>query len=227
MVTIALELYDFEKESGRYLHLDIEPEPDGLLENTTEVIDYFQNYLLPEAYKRFKTIDIPKDKADKLLKKYITVCYDVCHFSLAYEKPHQTFERLNEYGIKVGKMQISSALKILNANDNQAIWDALEGFNEPTYLHQVTEKVNNTVVTYSDLPVILKTKNHFSELRAHFHVPIFLKDFGVLQSTQDQILATLAYLKENPEVTNHLEIETYTWQVLPDALKIPIGGFHS
>ena len=91
-------------------------------------------------------------------------------------------------------------------------------FDEPTYLHQVTEKIDGKVKTYNDLPIVLEGQRQFKELRAHFHVPIFLERFGALHSTQDHILKVIGYLKQHP-VTEHLEIETYTWDVLPDALK--------
>ena len=82
----------------------------------------------------------------------------------------------------------------------------------------MTEKRDGAVKTYPDLPVVLKEKNPFEELRAHFHVPIFLDQFGVLHSTQDHILKVIGELKQKP-VSKHLEIETYTWDVLPAALK--------
>src|SRR5690606_38710813 len=121
-----------------------------------------------------------------------TLCYDVCHFSLAYEHPEDTFQAIEKEGIGVGKIQVSSALKILFKKENEeTIWKSLQRFDEPTYLHQVTEKVNGTVMVYNDLPIILKEKRAHKELRAHFHVPIFLETFDDLSSTQDQILSTL------------------------------------
>ncbi|MFD2101513.1 metabolite traffic protein EboE [Flagellimonas iocasae] len=222
MAQVALELYQTEKESGRYMHLDVEPEPDGFLENTQEVLHFFDTYLIPEAKKVFKTFNFGENKVEELLKRYITVCYDVCHLALAYEEPNLTFERFKEAGIKVGKIQVSAALKILNNHDNEEeLWDTLAQFNEPVYLHQVTEKINGKVVTYNDLPVVLEKKAPFDELRSHFHVPIFLEDYGLLQSTQDQIIKVLAYLERN-FVSNHIEVETYTWDVLPEQLKLPI-----
>ena len=93
-----------------------------------------------------------------------------------------------------------------------------ETFDEPTYLHQVTEKIDGNVKTYNDLPVVLEQRNDFTELRAHFHVPIFLEQFGELFSTQDHIVKVVDYLKKK-KVSEHLEIETYTWDVLPKELK--------
>jgi hypothetical protein len=222
MVRIAVELYQMEKTSGRYMHLDVEPEPDGFLENTPEVLDFYSKYLVPEAIEAFTEFQMTKEQASELLKRYITVCYDVCHFALAYEAPNLTFEKLKEAKIKIGKIQVSAALKIMYDHERaDEIWNTLAQFNEPVYLHQVTELVNGKVKTYNDLPMVLERKAPFTELRSHFHVPIFLKDYGLLHSTQDQIEGVLAYLK-NHLVSHHIEVETYTWDVLPNDLKLPI-----
>jgi hypothetical protein len=138
---------------------------------------------------------------------------------LAYENPEDTFKKFKNAGIKVGKIQVSAALKIIyNAAEEEAIWDFLSRFDEPTYLHQVTKWVDGMVKTYPDLPVVLQERNDFTELRAHFHVPIFLESFDKLFSTQDHILKVLDYLRQH-DVSEQLEIETYTWDVLPKELK--------
>lgn len=220
LTEIVLQLFHIENSTGKYLHLDIEPEPDGLIENSEEVVLFFKDYLIPIATGILQgQIERGVDEIEKLVKRYITVCYDICHFSLAYEEPETTFEKFATAGISVGKIQVSAALKILfNQTDEDAIWESLSRFDEPTYLHQVTEKVHGKVKTYNDLPMVLKQRNKFTELRAHFHVPIFLEQFGKLYSTQDHILKVIDYLKTNT-VSEHLEIETYTWDVLPKELK--------
>jgi len=220
MLLVAQQLYNLEQETGTYLHLDIEPEPDGLLENSDEVLSFYEDYLIPIGVKMLgKLLDLSDLEIENLIKRYITVCYDVCHFSLAYEEPEDTFSKFKSANIKTGKIQVSAALKILfNGKDDEEVWNLLTQFNEPTYLHQVTEKVGSNVKTYNDLPQVLENRSSYKELRAHFHVPIFLEQFGALHSTQDHILKTLSYLKGNP-VSEHLEIETYTWDVLPKELK--------
>ncbi|MFX0557689.1 metabolite traffic protein EboE [Maribacter sp. CXY002] len=220
MILVAQQLYELEQDSGTYLHLDIEPEPDGLLENSDEVISFYSDYLIPTGIAMLgESLHLDGPEVDKLIKRYITVCYDICHFSLAYEEPEDTFGKFKSADIKTGKIQVSAALKILfTGKDDDEIWDLLAQFNEPTYLHQVTEKVDSKVKTYNDLPQVLEQRNSYDELRAHFHVPIFLEQFGPLYSTQDHILKTLSYLKSDP-VSEHLEIETYTWDVLPKDLK--------
>ncbi len=220
LAEIVLQLREIESKTGQYLHLDIEPEPDGLLENSEEMLAFFETYLRPIAVKILQDKGtLPKEKAIDCIKRYITVCYDICHFSLAYEEPIHTFKKFEDAGINIGKIQVSAALKILYQAENEStIWDALTKFDEPTYLHQVTELVDGKVKIYNDLPIVLKERKKFSELRAHFHVPIFLEKFDELFSTQDHILKVIKELKKSP-VTEHLEIETYTWDVLPKALK--------
>lgn len=220
LIEIVMQLHDIEDVKNKYLHLDIEPEPDGLLENSNEVLSFFEDYLLPIG-KKILEAELGKNEteAEHLIKRYITVCYDICHFSLAYEEPEDTFQKFANANIKIGKIQVSAALKIIyNSGAISEIWDFLARFDEPTYLHQVTEKIEGKVKTYNDLPIVLKNKNDFTELRAHFHVPIFLEQFEKLYSTQDDIIKVIAYLKQNA-IAEHLEVETYTWGVLPKELK--------
>ncbi len=220
MIKVAKHLYDIENNTGKYLHLDIEPEPDGLLENSDEVLGFYADYLVPIGLEMLQeSLGKNASEIEDLIKRYLTVCYDICHFSLAYEEPEDTFAKFKKANIKTGKIQVSAALKILfNGVNDDAVWKLLSQFNEPRYLHQVTEKKENSVITYNDLPVVLENKGNFKELRAHFHVPIFLEEFGALSSTQDHIIKTLEFLKKH-SITEHLEIETYTWDVLPTDLK--------
>lgn len=217
---VVRHLHDIEKRTGKYLHLDLEPEPDGLIENSDEFLFFFDTYLIPMAQRMLtEELALSEERLTTLVKRHITMCYDICHFSLAYEEPKYTFKKLLDSGIKIGKIQVSAALKIVYDEARvEEIWQSLARFDEPTYLHQVTELVDGKVRTYNDLPMVLNERKKFTELRAHFHVPIFLERFGALMSTQDHILKVVEYLKEKT-ICNHLEIETYTWDVLPKELK--------
>ncbi|WP_031426604.1 metabolite traffic protein EboE [Flavimarina sp. Hel_I_48] len=225
LLKLAIFLENLEKETGHHIHIDIEPEPDGLLENSDEMIALYTEFLIPQAEEYFNEKTGKKGQNPTILvKNYLQVCYDICHFSLAFEEPEITFAKFARNNISIGKIQISSALKILFDPENKdLLWDSLARFNEATYLHQVTEKIDGKVITYSDLPEILSEKRDFKELRAHFHVPVFLEEFQGLFSTQDYILKTLDYLQKHP-VTQHLEVETYTWEVLPESLKIDLSS---
>ena len=99
-------------------------------------------------------------------------------------------------------------------------------FDEPTYLHQaVVKEKNDNLLRYRDLSFALESfdKFDFNEIRTHYHVPVFTEKYGRLVSTQQDIIDTLAVWKET-NFTNHLEVETYTWGVLPEKMQIDIVG---
>jgi hypothetical protein len=213
---------------GKPMHLDIEPEPDGILETGDEFIEWFENDAMRIAIKRVaKKFNVDNSKARDLLKEHLCLCYDVCHFAIGYEEHEKVIDKLERKGIKVGKIQISAALKKEMNNDSierKNIKKAFEKFDEPVYLHQVVAKKDGgKLLRYPDLPEALHDYNNSAviEWRAHFHVPIFADNFGLLQSTQNDIVKVLKKQKQK-RFTNHLEIETYTWEVIPKELKLPL-----
>ena len=137
----------------------------------------------------------------------VTLCFDACHSAVAYEEPEQALDALDAAGIRVGKAQLSAALTVPAAAHAE-----LQAFADPIYLHQVTER--GSLRTWPDLPEALSANGGGEEWRVHFHVPIFIERYGALQSTQDHLRRCLQRVD-----TSHLEIETYTWDVLPADLK--------
>lgn len=228
ILEITEQLIDLRRSTGKMLHLDIEPEPDGILETGKEFIEWYHNYLLDAGVKRIAAkYVVAHDEAEEMIKAHICLCYDVCHFAIGYEPHAEIIKHLGAEGIKVGKIQVSAALKAAMADDQGArfkVREAFASFNETTYLHQViAHRKDGGLIRYRDLPEALHDSENASvnEWRAHFHVPVFEKDFGILESTRSDIVAVLDLQKSNP-FTNHLEVETYTWEVLSDTLKLPI-----
>lgn len=230
LLEVVAELYQIKKETGKSLHLDIEPEPDGILENSNEMVWLFTDWLIPQGRTWLaEELGISQEYAEEILKEHIQVCYDVCHFAIVYEQPSDTFAKFEKAGIKIGKIQISAALRVLipelpEARDLLKV--NLLPFEESTYLHQVVAKSEQgSLNSYPDLPEALKVLESTgdTEWRIHFHVPVFLDNYGSLASTQDQISIVLNEILKNPSWTNHLEVETYTWEVLPEKSRLPLG----
>ena len=136
-----------------------------------------------------------------------TVCFDACHSAVAYEEPEAALDALDAAGIRVGKAQLSAALTVPASAHAE-----LRAFADPIYLHQVTERGSGR--TWPDLPEALAANGGGDEWRVHFHVPIFVERYGALESTQDHLRRCIERVQ-----TAHLEIETYTWDVLPAGLK--------
>jgi hypothetical protein len=222
LIELVVELAKIEQETGKWIHIDIEPEPDGILENHKEFVDWYENSLIPlgAEYLEKKAINAPV----QLLKRHIQLCFDICHFGVSYDSPSKCIQELNQKEIGIGKIQISSALRVdLRTNPQEKI-EALRKYHEPVYLHQVKALLTNgQFIQYKDLDQAIKeySADMFDEWRIHFHVPLFLANYGLLGSTQNEIKETLAVQKSMP-FTRHLEIETYTWAVLPADFQAPI-----
>ncbi|MDB4925042.1 metabolite traffic protein EboE [Mucilaginibacter sp.] len=229
ILLVAGELIRLRRATGIIMHLDIEPEPDGVLETGKEYITWYKDVLLPLGRESIaKRFNISADEAEQLIKDHITLCYDVCHFAIGYEPHHEVINELAAKGLKVGKIQISAALKATLPQDaelREPIRDAFARFDESTYLHQVVaKKINGKLLRYPDLPEALADIENVTvkQWRAHFHVPIFTEEFGLVQSTQADIVKVLD-IHKSALFTNHLEVETYTWGVLPDEKKLPLN----
>jgi hypothetical protein len=198
-----------EQKTGKWIHIDIEPEPDGLLENHREFVDWYTDILIPFAI----TAGIPED----WVRRHIHICFDVCHYGVSFDKPASCLQELAEKNISIGKIQISSALQVDLRKDASARIEALKQYEEPTYLHQVKAlKKDGNYEQFKDLREALAQYQDgvYDEWRVHFHVPLFLDSYGLLNSTQAEITESLAYHQQH-HVTRMMEIETYTWGVLP------------
>ena len=229
LINLVIQLVEIKIETGKLVHLDLEPEPDGLIENTREVIDFYKYFLL-----KFGTIELQNnlncssEEAKLHILDHIQICYDVCHFALAYEHPVEVIRQLQKEGIKIGKIQISAALKCVKTNNASLSkqQQSLGQFDEPTYLHQaVIKEKDGNLIHFSDLTAGIKAMNdaNFEEIRTHFHVPVFVSNFDVLDATQEDIIETLNLWKKN-KFSNHLEVETYTWAVLPKHLQTDLSS---
>ncbi|HUB87971.1 MAG TPA: metabolite traffic protein EboE [Verrucomicrobiae bacterium] len=199
------------KKSGRKLHLGLEPEPLCLLENSAETISFFEKLRA-------------EHKNDPRLGEFLGVNYDCCHFAVEFEEPQNALDALNKAGIKISKLHLSSALKT-RATAGARV--ALEKFADDVYLHQVVARAGNGKLKFfRDLPNALAVNPQsairspqLEEWRIHFHVPLHAPAMAPFENTNDHLLGTLDWLAKNPKICPHLEMETYTWEVLPPELK--------
>ena len=227
LVQVAAHLAGIRERRNRFIHLDIEPEPDGLLETSSELVAFYNDWLLPLGCRMLGAqLGASEAEAEALLRDHVRVCLDTCHVAVAYESVQDALARYRRNSIRVGKIQISSALKVNLAEERGALEAALAPFVEPVYLHQVVQRnADGSLAAYRDLDQALPHlyDGQAAEWRIHFHVPIFQGSYGPLQSTQDAIGDAIALLDTIPD-TAHLEIETYTWGVLPARLQLPLAA---
>lgn len=231
MAEVVKELVAISLATGKVIHIDIEPEPDGFIDHVQDTIDFFNRKLIPIVSGYLvDALSVKPEAAEELARTHLQLCYDVCHFAVMYEEPEAAIQAFAAAGIRIGKVQISAALKAdlpLPVAERTAVADAFANLAESTYLHQVVARPFTgkeiSLLQYPDLPNALPDiyEPVIAEWRTHFHVPIFIKNYGVLQSTQEDIQKIVALQKAKP-FADHWEVETYTWEVLPAELKISL-----
>ena len=186
------------------LHLGLEPEPLGWFENTPETLIFF-NELFDRA------------RDPELVRRRIGVNYDCCHLAVEFEDARTGLNALQDAGIRLSKLHISSALKTTPCKENL---EDLKHYVEEVYLHQVIAAKNGKVVhRCKDLDLALNQTIDSDEWRIHYHVPLHSPPGNRLSNTSDHVNETLDWLAEYPQACKHLEMETYTWEVLPENLR--------
>lgn len=197
LLEVLQHLDDIRQRGGAHIRLAIEPEPMCVLERTAEAVEFFERMAFP-----------------KPLADLIGLCFDCCHQAVEFEQPADCLKLLTDAGIHIAKVQVSSALRA-----NAAEISGVLAFDEPTYLHQVVARSrNNGLERFADLPEFadyLKKESALEECRVHFHVPIFLDHLGHCGTTRFFLEDILPRL--DPSIP--LEVETYSFNVLPDALR--------
>jgi hypothetical protein len=192
------------EKTGRALHLGVEPEPLCLLETTAETVEFFERL-------RFEHGDDPR------IAPFLGVNYDTCHLAVEYEDPHKALATLDQNGIKISKVHLSSALKVRPTPETRA---ALTAFTDDVYLHQVVARaVGEKLTGFRDLDVALRSDGVFEQWRIHFHIPLHCPATAWFDNTTDHLLGALDVVAAQPDLCSHLEMETYTWEVLPPELK--------
>jgi sugar phosphate isomerase/epimerase len=221
VLRVAAHLVALEARTGRTVTLALEPEPHCFLETTDETVDYFSNHLYSGAAAAAlaRLAGIPISEAHVALRRHIGVVFDICHQAVEYENIAESLQKLVDAGIPVFKLQEAAAMRIPEVT--QKIVDTLARFAKTIYLSQTVEKKNGKLTRFLNLEDAFKawqTDPGPREWRTHFHVPVFLDDLGEFGTTRFAIEDALKFHKARP-LSRHLEIETYTWDVLPDRLK--------
>ncbi len=222
VLDVTAHLVKLHRETGTIVTLAIEPEPYCFLETTDEVIKYFgtQLYTGPSALKLHKLTGLPVNEAIAALRRHVGIVYDICHQAIEYEDIADSLQRLVDANVPIMKFQQAAAIHVPTVTQ-QAV-DALKKYADTIYLTQTIEKQDGRLTRYLNLEDAFaawdKDPNPHKEWRVHIHVPVFLDDLGPFRTTRFAIEDALKFYKKNP-LSRHLEIETYTWDVLPDSLK--------
>jgi len=207
--TCAEHIETISEKTGHDLHLGLEPEPLGLFETSGETLKFFAHY-----YDRH-----PQHKN---FFKVVGMNYDCCHLAIEFEEAQEALNRVTEAGVRLSKLHLSSALRF---KPTAANLERLRHFDEPVYFHQVIMREGDAPLRrFRDIPVALQAASLPNaplgdEWRVHFHIPLHAEPGGAFQGTTDHLHGTMDWLAQHPTACQHVEMETYTWAVLPENLR--------
>jgi hypothetical protein len=181
--------------NGRPIRVAVEPEPGCVLDTVADAVAWL---------------------APRVDPRYIGLCLDMCHLAVSFADPAETVASIYHAGLEVVKVQASAALQV-DEPGSAAARAALADFTEPRYLHQVRERAaTGVVLAADDLPEALAELPGRDPWRVHFHVPLHARPAAPLSATTDVLRTALAALKSTVDTMPHVEVETYTWSVLPE-----------
>jgi hypothetical protein len=222
VLRVVAHLVGIEQRTGKTVTLALEPEPHCFLETTDETIAYFTNHLYSgrSAERLAKLANLPISDSIGALRRHLGIVFDIGHQAVGFEDIPVSLQKLVDAGVPILKLQEVAAMYMPNVTDETI--EALQRFAKTVYLSQTVEKKNGKITKFLNLEdafAARKADPGPREWRTHFHVPVFLDDLGgAFGTTRFALEQALKMHKEKP-LSGQLEIETYTWDVLPDHLK--------
>lgn len=213
----ALEV--IERKTGKAIALALEPEPDCFLENTDDCVRFWTDTLIPVGTMCLRVEAGSTVQAESCIRRHLGICVDTCHFSMQFESSKRALESFAAAGISVPKVQLSAALRGPATADTVG---RLSKFVDEVYLHQTRiRRADGSVEQWPDLTrdgLALLEQDPGSEIRSHFHVPLHFESDGDLGSTVGDMTPGLIRAAAHAGC-RQLEIETYTYNVLPASLR--------
>ena len=221
VIRVVAHLVKLHKETGKVVTLGLEPEPRCFLETTDETIDYFTKTLFSgeTAQRLAKATGLNEADAAVAMRKHMGVVFDIGHQAVGFEHIPTSLQKLIDHDVQIVKLQEAASMYMPGVT--QKTVDALQAFAKTIYLSQTCQKKDGKTTWFMNLEDAFEDwyKNPGPrDWRTHFHVPVFLDDLGAFGTTRYALEEALAFHKKTP-LSAHLEIETYTWDVLPDHLK--------
>jgi sugar phosphate isomerase/epimerase len=184
---LASGLAQLARQTGRVVRVGFEPEPGCVVETTRD------------AARELSGID----------PQWLGVCLDLAHLACDWEEPGEALARLDAAGLPVVKVQVSAALGV---DDPSGTEETLRRYVEPRFLHQTRGPDGHGV---DDLDEALDARLP-GPWRVHYHVPLHAAPAPPLHSTLPVLRGALRELLGGPAARcDHLDVETYTWGVLP------------
>jgi sugar phosphate isomerase/epimerase len=197
---LVAHLARVEERTGVRVTVDLEPEPGCMLDRPQDAVGF-----LLHALRARPGMPDPR--------RYVGICHDTCHAAVMFDGQRDALRAYREAGIRVHKVQLSSAIACDGSPEALAV---LAAYAEPRWLHQTCVRAaDGSVRFWEDIPFALAAEP-VGEWRTHFHVPLFAARLGALGTTQAAVEECMSEIASWPaDERPAFEAETYAWDVLP------------
>jgi len=216
---VAVALSRLESETGVKVTLGLEPEPACLLETTSEGVDFLLEHVEggQELRRQAVLLGLTEEALRIIAHRHVGLCLDTCHAAVGFESAAETVALLRREEVLLTKIQVTSALALPVATPETL--SELAAFADEVYLHQVTVETPTGLCRLLDLPEALADPSLLGlPWRVHFHVPVSEDAVGGLATTRPFLEEILKAQRARP-LTSQLEVETYTYDVMPTGLR--------
>ena len=222
VLTVIAHLVALEARTGCTVTLALEPEPLCFLETTAETIAYFEEHLYSgaAAQRLAKLAGLPLSSAHGSLRRHLGIVFDCCHQAIEYEDVASSLAALRDAAIPVFKLQEAAAVRVPEGARRRR-----SRRSSATSTRSISRRPSSDATASSPASPTSRTRSRRyradpsggREWRVHFHVPVFLDDSVAFREHASAIEERSR--SSRARLSRQLEIETYTWDVLPAELK--------
>ncbi len=241
-IVAALEHLDaLAQKTGRFIRLSLEPEPGCMLETTPQVVEFFSRLNLPTRLAPYLAVcydcchqalqfEDPRESLAMLAANAIPIGHvqvsSALHLESACLDSLARFDEPVYLHQAVGRRAATPAQDVLgdgpapgHSNRPGTRNGAFDVFRDGVSLHDSQAQGQPArLIRHDDLgPALAAGDAGVESWRVHFHLPVFLDALPECRTTQEFLRRALPLF--DPDIP--MEVETYTWSVLPPDLQTP------
>ena len=229
VVRIVQHLVGIQDRTGITLHIDLEPEPGSVLRDTADVVKFYSQWLLPRGGAMLSDrMQLTNGSAAEAILRHVCIALDTAHAAVVWDDAAASLDAFAELGIRIGRLQVSSALEVeipSDAASQKTLSEYLDAFVSPTLLQQVVARQDGEMVKrFDDLPdaVAVIGKSAGQTWRIHTHAPLLADRYGVFASTREATATWLREVAARGIDVGMIELRSANWDVVPHDDRAPV-----
>ena len=222
IIRMVQHMAGIHDRTGVTMHIDLEPEPGSVLRDTADVVKFYSQWLLPRGGAMLSDrMSLGDGSAADTILRHVRIALDTAHAAVVWDDAAASLDAFAEYGIRIGRLQTSSAVEIEVPADDLArreLAEHLTQFTSPSLLQQVVARMDGEIVRrFDDLPdaIDVLSESVGQTWRIHTHAPLLADRYGVFTSTREDTAAWLREIATRGIDVGMIELRSANWDVVP------------